>query len=255
MRSRVGTPPAVHGISGESSWFLGVAVALALIVVGGIAYLIRPVRRPDDEEPEAEKERFRIPFWQRAVALLAVFAVVLLMLFALSRLGGGHAPLRPVGLGGSGARVQTGTTGGGRGRDMSLDWIVLGAIATLSLAVLVGLAAARNKGGPRPVPEPDPGLPAVAPSGDPEEELDPRRAVLKAYAGMERALGDDGLPRRPTEAPHEYLGRVHAGRRPAGRLTALFERARFSRHEIDEPMRREAIDALAAVRAELERDP
>src|SRR5262245_12634583 len=36
-------------------------------------------------------------------------------------------------------------------------------------------------------------------------ETDPRRAVIAAYARMERALGAYGLPRRASEAPDEYL--------------------------------------------------
>jgi hypothetical protein len=39
-------------------------------------------------------------------------------------------------------------------------------------------------------------------------EPDPRRAVIAAYARMERALAAYELPRRPFEAPLEYLERV-----------------------------------------------
>jgi Domain of unknown function (DUF4129) len=72
---------------------------------------------------------------------------------------------------------------------------------------------------------------------------------------MERLLAAHDVPRRPSEAPFEYLGRVlleldtSAG--AVFELTALFERAKFSRHAIDEEMRDEAIAALAAVRDEL----
>ncbi len=86
-------------------------------------------------------------------------------------------------------------------------------------------------------------------------ERDPRRAVIAAYARMERALGSYGLPRRLYEAPLEYLARVllelQASASAVGRLTDLFERAKFSRHEIDETMKNEAIGALEALRAEL----
>jgi hypothetical protein len=86
-------------------------------------------------------------------------------------------------------------------------------------------------------------------------EPDPRRAVIAAYARMERAFAAHGVPRRQFEAPHEYLGRVLAeatgGGRGAARLTALFERARFSSHEVDSAMKNEAIDAIQALQAEL----
>jgi hypothetical protein len=38
------------------------------------------------------------------------------------------------------------------------------------------------------------------------------------------------------------------------RLTALYERAKFSSHTIDVTMKDDAIDALAGLRAELEAD-
>jgi hypothetical protein len=87
-------------------------------------------------------------------------------------------------------------------------------------------------------------------------ERDPRRAVIRAYSGMERTLGARGLPRHAYEAPFEYLERiltgVEASAHSVGRLTNLFERARFSEHTIDAQMKDEAIDALIALRGELE---
>ncbi len=86
-------------------------------------------------------------------------------------------------------------------------------------------------------------------------ERDPRRAIIAAYARMERLLAVYGAPRRASEAPFEYLSRVlidlHVGATPVFELTALFERAKFSHHEIEPEMKDEAIDALAAVRDEL----
>jgi Domain of unknown function (DUF4129) len=88
---------------------------------------------------------------------------------------------------------------------------------------------------------------------------DPRAAVLAAYARMEAALAQVDLGRRASEAPREYLARFEAGlgggRGPAERLTTLFERARFSPHAIDEPLRADALAALSALRAELEAAP
>ena len=86
-------------------------------------------------------------------------------------------------------------------------------------------------------------------------ERDARRAVIAAYARMERTLGRHGLPRRPFEAPLEYLARVlhelHVSSGAVLALTELFERAKFSRHEIDAEMKDEAIGALIAVRDDL----
>jgi hypothetical protein len=83
-------------------------------------------------------------------------------------------------------------------------------------------------------------------------EPDPRRAVIAAYARMERGLSARGHGRRPFEAPAEYLRRVladlGADREAAGRLTALFERAKFSRQEVGAEERAAAIRSLADIR-------
>ena len=86
-------------------------------------------------------------------------------------------------------------------------------------------------------------------------EVDPRRAVIAAYARLERVLAAYGVPRRPSEAPEEYLERVLAGldiSRPAvTRLTSLFETAKFSQHDVGASMKEEAIGALETARDEL----
>ncbi len=86
-------------------------------------------------------------------------------------------------------------------------------------------------------------------------ERDPRRAVIAAYARMERTLDAEGIPRRSAEAPFEYLSRVfsdlRANTRSAFALTELFERAKFSPHRIDTSMKEEAIAALVALRNDL----
>jgi hypothetical protein len=90
---------------------------------------------------------------------------------------------------------------------------------------------------------------------DLHNEQDPRKAVIRAYAKMERIFAAVGVPRRESEAPVEYLERildlVTVGSVSARRLTRLFARARFSPHEIDTGMKQEAIDAVTGLRAEL----
>jgi hypothetical protein len=89
---------------------------------------------------------------------------------------------------------------------------------------------------------------------DLRRDPDPRRAVVAAYARMEQALTVYGLPRKPAEAPYEYLHRVAReleAEGPVASLTELFEVAKFSEHAVDETMRGRAIDALTAVRAEV----
>jgi hypothetical protein len=90
---------------------------------------------------------------------------------------------------------------------------------------------------------------------DLRRDPDIRRAIIAAYARMEGVLARAGLPRRPAEAPFEYFARslvdLEASADAARRLTALFERAKFSHHEPAESMRDEAIDALVAVREDV----
>src|SRR5262245_37055720 len=86
-------------------------------------------------------------------------------------------------------------------------------------------------------------------------ETDPRKAIIAAYARVERLFAAYGNPRHRSEAPTEYLERVLPELRASGaalrRLTALFEWAKFSAHDVDRPMRDEAIAALVEVRDEL----
>ena len=86
-------------------------------------------------------------------------------------------------------------------------------------------------------------------------EPDPRRAVIAAYARLERVLASHRLPRRPAEAPLEYLARMlsdlSVSPDAARRLTDLFERAKFSQHAVGTEMKEEAISALETVRDDL----
>ena len=136
---------------------------------------------------------------------------------------------------------------------------VLVVVALLAVALgawYVAYRARRRRRGPMS----DPLLPTLADVldetiDDLRAEADSRRAVIAAYARMERALGAYGLPRSPSEAPDEYLRRIlsdlEVSRRATSRLTALFTWAKFSGHDVAPTMKDEAIDALEAVRVEL----
>ncbi len=141
-------------------------------------------------------------------------------------------------------------------------WDVAIAVAAMVAAAAAGvgvLVARRRRGleGRSPRDEAAAELAALVEGtlADVRREADPRRAVIAAYAQMEHVLARHGLPRRPAEAPFEYLGRMLRELRvrasSALALTELFERARFSRHDIDASMRDEAIEALGAVRDDL----
>lgn len=89
-------------------------------------------------------------------------------------------------------------------------------------------------------------------------ERDPRRAVIRAYARLERTFAAHDVTREPHETAREFvdraLDRLGVSSFAVRRLTLLYERAKFSSHEIDARMKDDAIEALAGLRAELEAD-
>ena len=87
-------------------------------------------------------------------------------------------------------------------------------------------------------------------------EADPRRAIIAAYARLERVLAANGVARA---AVRDRRRSTFAASSPSSslgsdaveRLTALFARAKFSQHDVDPAMKEEAIGALEQVRDEL----
>jgi Domain of unknown function (DUF4129) len=208
--------------------------------------------------------RFRRALLVLAVAAAAVgLAVSGVLLFSTLGSSGGadygnnHDHVRPIGGGGP----PSGGAKGDHGSHRAVPWIAAASGSTLVLLAAAGavlLARRRRREHPESQPTAAADLVKVLDEtvDDLREERDPRRAVIAAYARMERVLGRHGLGRRPSEAPFEYLARVlsslgsSAG--SALRLTDLFEWAKFSHHAIPESMRADAIDALPTLRRELE---
>jgi hypothetical protein len=99
-------------------------------------------------------------------------------------------------------------------------------------------------------------LPAVAETvGDAEEELQetllrgsPRNAIVMCWIRLEQAIAAAGLAPRSSETSLEFTTRVLAAMTvddaSIQRLGALYREARFSRHELGEPHRRLAIEAM-----------
>lgn len=145
------------------------------------------------------------------------------------------------------------------GRTAEFNWWIAGGVGGLLLLGGVWLVVRRRPLSPRPEGESiADALSEVATASidDLRREGDPRRAVIAAYANMERVLAQHGLPRRRAEAPFEYLARIlrqlEVSEASVHRLTELFEYAKFSTHEIDAGMKEQAIDAFAALRDELQ---
>jgi len=240
---------------------LGVAIAVVPAVLFALWQSLHGLREEGPLGRERRRERSLI----KQVLIIALVGGVLAAL-ALGRpqsrdRGGSPAGPRP---GTPPAAVKTVTPRSERAAENLFPWVVTGVGTCLVLLLTTALIQRRRRSlATVELVEDELATPrrelhelfgiSIA---EIEQEADPRRAVIRAYAGMEGTLARHGLGRHRHEAPGEYLGRVFAtlqlSRRPSERLTELFERARFSTHPIEPEMKRESIAALTELRGELE---
>lgn len=203
---------------------------------------------------------------KRLHALAAIFflATMIGLALAYEHWGRGHGRLlhRP-------AQVQSATNGHqdtlpgrrpGAAQHHHFNWGAAAATLAVVIAFTALMIARERRHKRKPKAPRQAAVEALAAAIDDSledlrREPDPRKAVIAAYARMERALAAHGLPREPSEAPHEYLARVlaelDASAGSVRHLTVLFERAKFSPHLIDLAMKEEAIEALVRLRDEL----
>jgi Domain of unknown function (DUF4129) len=226
---------------------------LATIVLVAIVVYVRVVLRP-----ELRRGRFS------TIQLLALLTIAGLIALAGTRRDWGDVELP--------FRNEEASTGQSRqneageassaedSRTLQIRWDVFATAGALLVIGVAVLAARRRRNSLGPVSVRDDAASALSAAldesvDDLRAERDPRRAVIAAYARMERALARHGFARFRAEAPLEYLARVlrelQVGSGAVLALTELFERAKFSRHEIDADMKEEAIGALIAVRDDL----
>lgn len=195
--------------------------------------------------------------WSEAFIVLLLVVAILFLLSSAGRLGDRRTGTTPV-------QTIGGQEPRGRGAAQPLetpaiDWVIVLSVfgvALVAFASIAGMMIRGNKHVRREVAARK-ALAEILDDtlDDLRAEKDPRKAVIAAYSRMERSLASFGLPRRPFEAPVEYLSRVleelRSGSSAARRLTHLFERAKFSQHSIDPAMKDEAIDAVVTLRDEL----
>jgi hypothetical protein len=225
-------------------------VILAMISLGAYFFLSRGTRKPGTYQSRTAK----------AVGILLVICVLLAFV-------GRHINLQHL-FHPNAANTSTATNGvpsPRKGREpapashnVQFQWPELAVI--LGALVVLGVVAARRSR-VRPALAAGQSAPEVLAAAldesldDLRAEPDLRQAIVAAYARMETVLAAAGLPRRPAEAPLEYVERalleLDTSAAAVRRLTDLFEWARFSHHEPESAMRDEAIDALVAVRDEL----
>jgi hypothetical protein len=243
------------------TWLQNDLLTLVLVVYAlGIVVLIAAflLVRKNWEEPPSQRRLLR----NLVMAVILVGALALLAQHRLSAQHGKglkHHP-RSTAVTPSGQnRPVASSTASGRRAD--IDWVLAGAVGGAFLLTALVLFSRSRRTAADEGESVEEELAAVVSNAidDLRNETDPRRAVIAAYARMERVLAQHGFARHPSEAPYEYLGRVltrlRVRRGAVEELTELFEHAKFSTHEIDRTMKDRAIGAFLTVREDLETAP
>jgi len=250
------TPRGAVGAHRPSEGFLDAVVSLFVVGMAIATVLVAVMvsffgRYQPDGSPRKRKS---------TVQSLVTFLVAMALLTIVVRsLAGSVGPrLRPPAPQGAAGGGDSSASPAGYEPDFTV-WPVVAVAALAGIAAVAWWLAARGR---RQSREPLGTTPAEALADvlaetldDLRAERDPRRAVIAAYARMERALAASGLPREPSEAPEEYLRRILSDLavtgRAAARLTSLFAWARFSGHDVRPEMKNEAIETLEQVQHEL----
>ena len=258
-----GGDPSPPAIVGE---VVAVALAAGLCILLGVLWVSTP-RRPQAKKKKqgaATTDEIRSGVRGGSLVLiggiLVVAALLLAIWFLLGRVYDSSVP--PPTATTARHAVPLPRPAPGPPAPPVFNWFFFGLVASIAVIVPLALIARRRLRAPDDaVPEaddvPESVARAVGESIDQiERDPDARRAIIRAYAQMEHAFDDAGMPRRPSEAPFEYLGRALRGVRvsppAAGRLATLFERARFSRHVADAATKEDAIGALREIERQLE---
>jgi hypothetical protein len=233
-------------------------VFVLAIPVAAYAFLLQA------RERDFERKSFGARVLQNIIVFLWMLGIVALVVYLRHH----HSHLFTQGAPGRPGHVIH-KAGGGKAElkyepkfEWSVFWVaVVALLATAAVLIDQRRRRKRRKAGPLQNPTIAEELAAEMSDAieDLEAEPDARRAVIAAYARMERVLARHGLRRRPSETPLEYLRRILLGLTARAdavtRLTNLFEQAKFSLHEIDATMKGEAIGALKEIRDDLQGAP
>jgi hypothetical protein len=255
-------PEAARAAVGDFGRVL-LALLSLLFLVGVIAVVRMARRRARDND--GQTRRHPVPWWVQALRVLSALAIPLLLWVLLVGLGHrAHTLPRPTLAPPTPTPTPT-TVPPRQPPDPAVHsgaLIALGVVVALAAIVAATVLAVRRRRRPDPQPvgggESTDEVRAVVELSidEVQSEVDPRRAVIKAYARMEQALAGRGVARRPDETPLEYLARTLASLQiPRGaveRLTELFHWAKFSGHQVDPAMKTRAIATLVLLRDELD---
>jgi hypothetical protein len=226
-----------------------VAVAVTLIVAYALA-----LQRPGTFKPH--RRRWHLLSTLLSVLITGVLIVILLRTDLEQRLRDLNMRAQPARQTSNGRQLPENVKDA---RNAQVRWdeiaVALVLVAGCAVLLIAGKGAKRTPRPWRPRSHEAVSLALDESLDDLRSEPDLRRAIIAAYARMEHALSAGGIPRRPSEAPFEYveraLGELETTSENVRRLTDLFEWAKFSHHEPGPEMRDDAIAALVAVRDEL----
>jgi hypothetical protein len=267
-----GAPLTTHltSLAGVGDAIGATALLVALGVFGLFAAALRPRRRhksPDDYQLEPVEVEDMLSWWEKFLDWAKLFVVatgVILGLFwVIDRItttsSPGSVALSPrTGLSSTTVAVSpgsgsTGTSGLAIGAWQPIAIVVVSALTLLAFVALIGRLRRPHIPFKNTAARLDTQLARLIDDalGELRNERDARRAVIHAYAAMERLFARRGRARRANETPFEYvewsLEQAGAPRGAAIGLTDLFEQARFSEHVINETLRDDAIAALESV--------
>jgi hypothetical protein len=241
-------PPDVGGqpaqVAVDTFFYLFLLAALAALLIA--VWALWP--HPDVDIPPLERRR-----WPVLLALLASLTVVGLVWW---RARWGPFPQLPFPQAGGGSPGTVAGTRAGPPVGQGTDWpaILITAVVLAATSLFLWRKSRPSRRRPGAGRSAGGALKEVLDAAVDEvmNEEDPRRAVIAAWARMERVLAARGLPRRAAEAPFEYTARAFAELGlPAAGLEGfawLFEWARFSLNEVTAPMREEAVARLLTLR-------
>lgn len=235
------------------------AAGAGLLALAPFVALLASARRRKDDEPEFAIESPRIHWVWKVVAIALPLALGAALITA-AILGTRNGSPKGTRLGQPPPLADSHALERGHGTSASpfvlLSWVPWTIAVIVLLAVVAGALLLVHRGSwtaDRALDQTatrtaiDAALDALDLSGD------PRRAVIAAYAAMERTLADCGVSRLPAETPREYLRRLlvdAGGAEPDARtLTGLFEEACFSWRPVSEQARDAALVALRSLQA------
>jgi Domain of unknown function (DUF4129) len=224
-----------------------IQVAVGVLIVAAIVWSLINTRRDDVEDKPRRKAP---PRRKSGLAILIVIAAIALLIWVIPQRAGtvleepspsfsfSDVDFLPI-------------------ENVGAAWPLLVLVALAALAIFALSVLTRPS--EQVIEAADPASLVAGTLGDAIDELswsdDPRSVIIKAYYRIESGLAAAGLPRRPSEAPREYLERVLAGTdvKPDSitSLTTLFELARFSDQELAATDRDAAEAAMRSVLEDL----